>query len=231
MEQAMIKKAAYKRVISLICAAGLATLLLGSASTAHAQSSRVYVAGYMGLNLPSERDFTESIAGTTGSIQNNNVFAFAGALGLRLNRNWRLEGELSYRKNNIDQVKFRGGGNQKINGDMRTALFMTNLYYDFNLGWQDLFPFVTAGVGLAWHNVDIRDGAGMLREVDENAIGFAYQVGSGVKYRIAEDMALTGAYHYIGTSDLDVGSYNFNYRSHEFRIGVQYDLPVNWLGR
>ena len=216
-----MKKATFAALTGLI--------VLASAGTAHAQNSRLYVSGYMGLNIPTEHEFGESTTTRSGDIETDNTFSFAGALGLRLSPTWRIEAEVSYRNNDIDRVDFQtaGGGSQKLGGEHSTTLYMANIYYDFDFEWQNLYPFLSAGIGLAWHNVDIEDSTGLLLDASDSSIGFAWQLGSGLKYRLSENTALTGGYQYIGTSDLEIDTYDLDYSSHELRIGLEYDIPVS----
>jgi opacity protein-like surface antigen len=195
---------------------------------AKAESSRLYFAGYFGLNVTPKQNFSESTTGRSGDIGANNSFTFAGALGVRLNRNWRVEAEASYRNADLSSVSDTAG-KRRAGGEVSTGLYLANIYYDFDTHWKNLTPFLTAGVGLASHNVDFRDSSGFLPSASDSSYGFAYQAGAGLKYNLGDGVALTGSYRYIGTSSIKADSYDFDYSSHEFRIGVQYDLPPNWF--
>lgn len=206
-------------------------LAFGLTMSAHAQSSRVYFAGYMGLNTNTDQEFSESTTPASGDMQFKNALSFAGALGLRLNNNWRLEGELSYRKSGMDRIDVSGAGSTKLDGNLKTWLLMANAYYDFDLSWRKLTPFVTAGLGFASHEGQIANGAGTSINASDDALALAWQVGGGLKYRVNDDMALTGGYRYLGTTDLELDAYNIDYSSHEIRFGLEYDLPVDMFLR
>jgi opacity protein-like surface antigen len=207
----------------------LTTIGLLVATGAQAQSSRLYFAGYMGLNIGTKGDFDESTTGRSGNFEFDNGMSFAGAAGLRLTQQWRIEGEISYRKTDFDRVNFDGAGNFKEGGEMSTWLYMVNAYYDFDLKWKNVQPFVSAGIGLASHSGDINDGSALAPDASGSSIGFAYQVGGGLKYRVSDDMAFTGGYRYLGTTGGEFDSYDFDFGSHEFRVGLEYDLPIDWL--
>lgn len=210
----------------------IAALALGlfAAVPARAQSSRLYLAGYMGLNILHDQHFDESTKGNDGGIGYNNGPSFAGALGLRLNQNLRLETELSYRDSSIAHMNFSTGAGGRAGGDVKTWLLMLNLYYDFNFNWHNVQPYVTAGVGLAHERGSISTSDTALAPSSGGVdTVFAYQAGTGLKYRVSPDMAFTGGYRFIGSSDANIGSYKTRLNAHEFRVGVEYDLPVDWM--
>lgn len=207
----------------------VAIAALCSASLAYAQASRIYLAGYLGLNLSRGDEISESTSNLSGSYDRSHAATFAGALGLRLNNSWRVEGEVSYRRPDMDRIDFDGAGSFDLGGDLGSWLYMVNLYYDFNYVWNNFRPFVGAGIGLAWHDATIDDISGLAVDASNDSLDLAWQLGGGLKYRIDDGLAFTGNYRYIGTTDLDIMSYNADYSAHEIRLGVEYDIPVDFL--
>lgn len=202
-----------------------ALLALGSGGAA-AQTSRLYLAGYMGLNTHPRLAFTEESIPIAGKIEPKNAFSFAGALGLRIDNNWRVETELSYRAADLGTMDVKNIGAFNVGGDMSTYLLMANAYYDFDLNWKKVMPFVTAGLGVAFHDVNLDDSTGNATDASDSDFGVAWQVGGGVKYRVTDDMAFSGGYRYLGTTDVGYRGYNMDYSTHEFRLGLEYDLPI-----
>ena len=215
----MTKKTLNKFIITT----ALATFV--SAGIAHAQTSRIYVAGYKGLNSHTENQFSHSGAGLSGDYELDNAFTFAGALGLRLDHNWRIEGEVSYRRADFDRVDL-STGSSNAGGDLGSWFYLANVYYDFDYKWREFQPFVTAGLGLAYHDLTYEDLSGSLTDTNGDSFDLAWQAGAGVKYRYSDNMAFTGNYRYLATSELNVSDFNADYSSHELRFGVEYDLPV-----
>lgn len=208
----------------------IATAITGSAGDVLAQSSRLYFAGYLGLNTHTENEFSESATDSSGDFEFKNAVSLAGALGLRLTPQWRLEGEISRRTADLDRADLAGGNSFKTGGDIKTWLYMLNLYYDVDWTWKNFQPFLTAGFGLAGHEAVIDDSSGLLVDAtDDSSLGFAWQLGGGLKYRLNPDTAITSNYRYLGTQDMEVDSYDVEYTTHEFRIGLEYDLPTDWL--
>lgn len=200
-------------------------LLLAVVPHAHAQTSRLYLAGYMGLNVMPDLDFSETTTPSSGDLKFSNAMSFAGALGLRIDNQWRVEGELSYRKADLTGMDFSNAGLFDANGELGTTLLMANVYYDFDLNWKKLTPYVTAGMGLAWHNGTIDDVSGFAVDASDDDIGLAWQIGTGLKYQVKDNMAFTGGYRYLGGTTIQIQDYEHDYSSHEFRVGLEYDLP------
>lgn len=203
----------------------LCALPLCAAPAAHAQTSRVYFAGYMGLNTFGDLDFDDSTSGRSGSLKPSNAFSFAGAMGLRIDKQWRVEGELSYRNADMGTIDFSGGGHYDAMGELTTTLLMANVYYDFDLGWKKLQPFLSGGLGVAFHDLTINDTSPTNIDASDEDIGMAWQVGGGLKYRVTDDMAFSGGYRYLGGTPINAGGYEVDFGSHEFRLGLEYDLP------
>lgn len=212
-----------KLSLLLLTGAGLVAI----SGSALAQASRIYFAGYMGLNMNYESDFKESSTPRTGNFEYNNAPSFAGAIGLRLDKKWRVEGEVSYHESDFNRVDFTGPGPADLGGSLTTWLYMANVYYDFDLGWDHLQPFVGAGLGVAYHEGEIVQPSGLAPDATGNSLGVAWQVGGGLKLRMKDNLAFTGGYRFVGTTDAQFGNYDFGYRSHEFRLGIEYDIPVD----
>lgn len=219
---------AHMKHFLLVAIVTLITLMLAPAG-AQAQSSRLYFAGYLGLNTFGESGFSETTRNREGEIEFKNAFSIAGALGLRLTPQWRIEGEISRRNAKLNNIDFEGGGNFKLGGEIASWLYMMNFYYDIDWAWKDFQPFLTAGLGFAAHEAAIYDNSGLAVNATDDTLGFAFQLGGGMKYRLNPDTALTGNYRYIGANDLEIDSYDLEYTSHEWRIGLEYDLPMGWL--
>jgi OOP family OmpA-OmpF porin len=205
--------------------AGIIAATLCSASVAHAQTSRLYFAGYLGLSTFSDMEFSESSTSSNGDLQADNATSFAGALGIRLNRNIRLEGELSYRNSDFSTINIDGSGSFTAGGELKSSLAFLNVYYDFDVPWK-VQPFIGAGLGYGWHSGEIVDSSGTSANTSADASGLAWNVGGGLRYRTQDNFAFTGSYRFVDSVDLDLGGYDIDYGAHEFRVGMEWDLPV-----
>ncbi|QQG36461.1 MAG: porin family protein [Micavibrio aeruginosavorus] len=189
------------------------------------QSSRLYFSGYMGLNTFSSREFTHP--STNGAVEMKNGASFAGALGLRLSPNIRVEGEIAYSRSDLSNMTLDTGASGSVGKNVKTWLYMANVYYDFDVNWKNITPYVTGGLGLAMHDGGVAGAPGGLSDASDTSYNLAYAVGGGLKYQVKPGMALSGGYRYVGTTDFDIGDYSIDYGAHEFRMGLHYDLPVD----
>ncbi len=202
------------KITNIITALFLIAIACTLAKTALAQSSRIYMAGYLGLSKLSDANMSSS--SINGLARYDNNMSFAGALGLRLNYNLRIEAEASYASNNFARLD-----NIELGGDISRMSVMLNGYYDFDVPW-DIRPFLSAGIGMHRFKGDIRSSSIANDTGDDAALGWS--MGGGLKYRISDDMAITGSYRYLGSTDIKIGAYDIEYNNHEFRIGIEYDL-------
>jgi opacity protein-like surface antigen len=200
----------------------LALTCLGTA--AHAQTSRIYFAGYLGMSAFPGFEFDDEQTPASGHFDPDNTPNFAGALGLRFTRNFRMEAEFSYRDADFGSVTIEGAGEQPVTGELKSSIFLLNGYYDFNIrGWKTQ-PFVNAGVGFGYHSGEIFDSNGFTRSVADEKLGLIYSAGGGLKYRVKDNMAWTAGYRYLDGSDISFDNTNIDYSSHEIRVGLEWDI-------
>ncbi len=203
----------------------IAALLMTSfvwAGDAFAQSSRIYLSGYMGLNTMPDNDFTEKSSGISGTYQTNNTVNFAGAIGLRYSRQLRFEGEVSYRKNDFSELR-GGNGIYPSGGEISNMAFLLNGYYDFDQFQWKAKPYLSAGLGVMRFKASFEPSA-PLQASDDTAYALGWQLGGGLKYRLNPGLAVTSGYRYLSATDFGIGTYDADYSAHEFMVGVEYDL-------
>ena len=211
---------------NLMRACALAVIMLSTTSlAANAQTSRIYLAGYLGLNTFFDQEFTDSSSGNSGDFEIENDYSLAGALGLRLSPLVRLEGELSYRNADLSMADIQGVGSFDVGGKIKSTILFANAYYDFDVPWT-IQPYIGGGLGYGWHSADIGDTSGFLTNASADETSIMWNVAAGVKYRTSPEMAFTAGYRYVDSFDLDVGSYEIDYDTHEFRLGMEWDLPI-----
>ena len=94
----------------------------------------------------------DNAKGNAGGIGSTQHFKDGFNIGARAGYEWgpwRLEEEFSYRENGIGSVAVRGA-TFNTTGNRNTYAFMTNLLYDFRLGWfpsWDVTPHIGGGIG------------------------------------------------------------------------------------
>ncbi len=226
----MIRKRFSFAAYSLALVGGVSVTMMPSAQ------AQWYVSGNAGLVFLSDSDFNDAFAGgnTTGEFEFDDGFGFSGAMGYSWGK-FRLEGEISYRENDLDQGTvdtfsagsglFTNPGTGNIEGDTDAWGFMANVWYDFDTG-TSWVPFLGVGIGVAEIGVDLESILGVPVSFDESDKVFAYQIGGGIGYKITPMATLTLSYRFFGTDDpeFDDGFDNLvtEYKSHNIMAGINF---------
>lgn len=131
---------------------------------------------------------------------------------------FRIEGELSYRKNNVDEVEIESWGNGSMNGDgdITATSVLVNGYFDFENNTR-LTPYVGLGLGLA--NIAFNNVSALgIDLIDDDTTKAAAQLAVGFSYDITDKVAMDFSYRYFFTDDLRLKN-EFNHDVH----GDSYD--------
>ena len=163
-----------KRLIPLCLAAAALPL------TAAAEDDRWYVTADVGVGFLGSETLDYRDGATTGSASADfdPSFAGGGTIGWRLNDRWRLEGEIMYRRNDLDDITLPGVG-ASTGGDFASLSLGASALYDFDLfGNEDVTSFVGAGVVFI-QEIDIDfEIAGQETSFETDDIGFQVQFGA-----------------------------------------------------
>jgi len=171
---------------SYIFAFILSAVALAFAPAAQAESW--YAGGFGGLNYAHDGDVNGAGQQATYELG----YGLGGYVGMRFSPNLRLEGELSYRDNDLDTIA--GGA---VLGDAATTALMVNVFYDLSPGAQ-LNPHFGGGVGVA--DIDYQVGGNLYGDTV-----LAMQLGAGADYSLGKDIALTFDYRLFVTDNLSIG--------------------------
>ncbi len=205
-----------KRVLLPVLIALLATLFAGSAIAAPG----VYVAGRAGAAT------LKSLQMETTTVDFDPGFFTAGVLGFGLEEG-RLEVEVAYRQNTIEQIVLEKGNTFDPGGDFSTLSFMLNSIADYDSG--TIFkPYILVGAGAARiaFNEDLSLGLGLK---DSEDLFFAYQAGAGIGYPVTKRLIFDLEYRYFAALDpkfeTTAGSeLKFDYAVHNASFGVRYEF-------
>lgn len=205
-----------KKTLTIACCAAL----LSISSVAYSAAGP-YVSGNVGLAIANDSDWTDStFPGITLDIESDPGWALGAAVGYAFEFNTRLEAEITYQENDLDNVNVFGF-DVDLSGDTSSTALLFNGYYDFNNA-SAFTPFIGGGIGVA--NVEINDinipGSGLPNFGDDDTV-FAYQVGAGVAYAINENIDIDVKYRYFATSDPDFDTSEVEYSSHNIYAGVR----------
>jgi OOP family OmpA-OmpF porin len=190
------------------------------AGAAHAEGW--YGQGAIGVSLDGTLD--GGVTRTTNSSATEAPFdveldsAVLGSLafGHTLGQGWRIEGETALRQNEFDV--------DTTSGDADAISVLANVAHDFNR--DGVFqPYIGAGIGFAQVNIDIGDVG------EDDATGFAYQIGAGIGFKLSERFTLDVGYRYFAAPDLSVDfpvdpgetlNLDFDYSQHAAVVGVRW---------
>lgn len=195
-----------------------------------------FVSGNAGISILDDTTVTDTFAAgnVTGDVDFDAGLGISGAVGYAFGP-VRLEGELSYREHDLDQVDvktitiagviFTAVGAADLGGDTSSFGFMANGYYDFDTG-SKWVPFAMAGIGGARISLDVQSVGGIAVTYDESDTVFAYQAGAGIGYKVTPATTLNLSYRFFGTTDPTfddgVDKVESEYQSHNIWVGFTH---------
>ncbi len=202
-------------------AVGAVSLLLACGGVANAAEDGFYIGAAAGVNVA--RDSKFEVTGSDSEASFDTGFAGIGALGYGLGgTGLRIEGEIGYRKNDIDDVSGVAG-----NGDVSALTFMGNILYDIDLGGR-ITPYLGIGAGAA--RVDA-SGVSPISgsRVSDDDVAFAYQGILGGSFDVSDRFKLTLDYRYLEAPNVNLTadngtSANSEYRTHTVMLGLRFSL-------
>jgi len=152
----------------------------------------------------------------------------------------RIEGELYYQRNDADKYTDKNSGETGDDFDLgfENTGVMASLYYDF-VNSSDFTPYVGAGLGYSevktYGKDSLASGTSQWSESKVDGKGLAWQISSGVSYRINEHFLLDLSYRYYVSDgftytnhDFDSsdpgGHIDFDYEVHTILFGLRYSF-------
>lgn len=189
-----------------------------------AQSAEgLYAGGSLGLAMANDSDFTDpTLPGFTITTEFEPGWGLSGAVGYDFN-NFRVEGEIAYQKNDVDEVSALGFS-VDASGDMTALAFLINGYFDFVTN-SPVTPYISAGIGFA--KIEINDfnisGSGLPSESDDDTV-FAYQIGAGIGFAVNPKVTIDLKYRYFATEDPEFDEFGVETEasSHIIYVGARF---------
>jgi hypothetical protein len=188
-----------KRTKIVLSAAFLATALLSGMSAARAQD--YYMDLHVGYNIVDSGDLEyDAATASTGYEQRP---AFGGSFGYLDPGGFRIEGEMTYRDNDISYID---GANAK--GQLTSMALMVNMFYELRIGGgsgygygtgseSPLRPYIGVGGGGARFTMDATDNLAAAAVIDDITYGVMYQGILGLGVEITETALVTLDFRYI----------------------------------
>jgi opacity protein-like surface antigen len=179
-----------------------------------------------------------------GTIQTETgIGLYLGAgIGYRILENLRLEGEVGYRSNKIDDAKvierslIVGAEVKGGEGDVTSWSFLANVRYDFPIGKQ-WSMHLGGGIGAA--RISLKDFSLIISPVvpdppswklllsNDGDWGFAYQANTGIAYKLSKRFIVDLDYSYFSTTglefiDVDGTAFGGEHRSGNYQLAIRY---------
>jgi opacity protein-like surface antigen len=88
-----------------------------------------------------------------------------------------------------------------VSGDIQTWTAMFNVYYDFG-NFGGFTPYIGAGVGAAFHDIDVTFTNGTTVKLDDDETEFAWALMAGVSKEICDGLLLDIGYRFIDMGDV-----------------------------
>jgi len=183
-----------------------------------------YGGANVGVAMMSDSNLDMTLSGfppLSAELSYDTGYTVGGAVGYMMEK-FRVEGELSYQKNDIDSLSAYGQS-ESLNGDISAFTFLANGYFDFATGGP-LTPYITAGIGYSKVEVDFEG------ETEDDNL-FTYQIGVGVGYAMSDATTLDLRYRYLGAQDFESSDYDPNLgfgkisaevASHNITVGFRF---------
>jgi opacity protein-like surface antigen len=138
------------------------------------------------------------------------------AVGKQFER-FRLEGEVAYRRNDIDGIGI--GGIRAGRGDKVEVMSgMVNAYLDFDL--LQFRPFIGLGVGMARIDADLGTVTGFGRVDDDDDV-FAWQAMVGLSFAM-QSVVFDVGYRYFDAENPKFGNFTGEYEGHNIYVGIRF---------
>ncbi|MDJ0918092.1 MAG: OmpW family outer membrane protein [Woeseiaceae bacterium] len=184
--------------LALIVKVGVLSLLIGT--NALADDDKYYVTGNVGIGFLGSEDLTYSDSMLTATVKADFDASFAGGgtFGYYLTDNWRVEGEIMYRRNDMKDITL-GGVGASTGGDFASLSLGVSALYEFQpTDNPRLKTYVGAGVAFV-QEIDIDfeiDSVETSFETDETGL----QLQAGARYDLNDRLFLDFTAKYLTVS-------------------------------
>lgn len=195
--------------------------ILAGTTSANAQSGPVipsfgtwYVSLFGGAAFPDSLDTTASYAGVPGFIVDFDTetgYVLGVAAGANITSDLRTEVEYSYSSSDSDTIDYaRPGGavtSYAANGEIESHFVLVNLWYDWNVG-STIRPYLGGGIGVGVVDVNADYTNFPTFPTSDSDVGFAFQLGAGVRVPISAAMDFDLSYRFKGVTGLDYENFS-----------------------
>jgi opacity protein-like surface antigen len=164
------------------------------------------------------------------SLDTDTGFLIGGVLGYAWgDTGLRTELELSYSQANLDGfdidwdnwAKGPDGDDLDFDGDVSVTYIFGNIWYDFGhvFDMGGITPYVGGGLGVGFVDIDVDAIQGIDFAASGSETGFAYQIGGGLLWNIADNINLDLGYRYRGVA---LNDYDQSLTSQNVLLGINF---------
>lgn len=167
--------------------ATLCLMLVTNVAVANDSSSRWYATAQIGLGglSSSTLSYNDATTSETTNARFEESFAGGGTLGYRVSNGWDIEGEVKYRRNDLEAVNLPGLGTF-TGGDFASLAIALNALYKFNIGESGkLSGYVGPGF-VYFQEIDIDFDQAGQQELSFETDDTALQLKLGGRYRFSD---------------------------------------------
>ncbi len=201
----------------LLAGACAASIMLGVSSVQAAdlyepvaQTPGWYVSLFGGASFLDDVEITYSNSGTAGlsETETDAGFIVGGAIGMHVNQSMRAEIEVSYFENSVNELEYPyTPASFSASGHVNSVNLLLNVWHDFDLG-GGFVPYIGGGAGVGFVNARAfrPNPPDDYNELTGSDVGFAFQVGAGLKFALTDMIAADVGYRYRGIMDVNLPS-------------------------
>ncbi|HZV81388.1 MAG TPA: outer membrane beta-barrel protein [Geobacteraceae bacterium] len=196
-----------------------------------------YLSGFIGATMP--KDTTATTDDFSGFPPFSDRVEFDPGINVGITTGYdfgylRLEGELSYKQGEINEITERADNYRfgNVDGDLGVFAMMFNGFFDLHND-SPITPYFGGGIGFATLYISDTYGTDtrgvtttrpLLYEDDADTV-FAYQVGGGLEIAINPMLSVDLSYRYFGTSEARFEGFNqsteLEFESHNVAVGFR----------
>jgi len=163
------------------------------------EKSGPYISGAVGIGMPGSLETQYQ-----GDPDLDNGLVLNGAFGYNFG-SARLEAAVGYQSHDLSD----------FTDDVSLLTLMANAYYDIDID-SSVRPYIMGGVGMANADTSWQD--------DDETV-FAWQVGAGLGFEIADNTTLDLGYRYLKPNDFDNDfAGKIKTESHNVMLGLRYQF-------
>ncbi|MFK8052826.1 MAG: outer membrane protein [Woeseiaceae bacterium] len=176
-----------------------------SASAAQAQENPWYVTASVGLTTLGDQDlqYRDGVTASTDAREYDASLNSGGTLGYQFSDQWRVEGELMYRRNEQANAVSLDGLGDFDDGDFASLSLAVSAIYDFDLfASPDWRGYVGGGVAFIQEiDIDLEQAS---EEISFETSDIGIQLQAGARHQINDRWFADAGVRYLMASDVEM---------------------------